>query len=103
MALIQLLLPIIVILAFIVFKLKHEQKRLLFKCPIWISSTALSFLIGHMAGGVMGFYAAAFCDLILYPAMLLVHKAWKKIDERKHPEKQALRSKSLALVAVPVS
>lgn len=82
MALIQLSLPVLLILMFIVFKLKHEQKRLLFKVPLVISSTTLSFLIGHMASGVMGFYGAAFCDLLLYPSMVLVKKAWQHQDKK---------------------
>ncbi len=82
MAIIQLVLPVIVIMAFIVFKLNHEQKRWLFKVPILVSSTVLSLLIGHAAGGVMGFYAAAFCDLLLFPLMLLVKKAWQKKDQK---------------------
>lgn len=96
MALIQLSLPVIVILAFIVFKLNHDQKRWLFKVPVWMSSTVLSIGIGHMASGVMGFYGAAFCDLLLYPAMLLVKKAWER-KERKQPQKQGQRSIALAL------
>jgi hypothetical protein len=82
--------PVILLTAFIVFKLNHEHKRLLFKVPIWISSTALSLGIGHLAGGVMGFYAAAFCDLLLYPIMLLVKKRWDSAERKKNqiPNKQ---------------
>lgn len=88
MALLQLALPVVVILAFIAFKLNHNQKGYLFKIPLLISSTALSLVIGHMAGGVMGFYAAAFCDLLLYPAMLLLRKLWawkeRKLQNQNH-------------------
>lgn len=76
MAILQLSLPVIVILAFVAFKLSHEHKRWFFKVPILISSTALSFIIGHMASGVMGFYGAAFCDLLLFPALLGLKKIW---------------------------
>jgi hypothetical protein len=87
MALAQLTLPVVVILAFVMFKLNHQQKGYLFKVPLLISSTALSLVIGHMAGGVMGFYAAAFCDLLLFPALLLVKKVWAWNDKRKqNPE-----------------
>jgi hypothetical protein len=89
MALMQLSLPVVVLLAFIVFKLNHEQKRWLFKVPIWISSTVLSLGIGHLASGVMGFYGAAFCDLLLYPAMLLVKKAWDRKDKKLHNQNQS--------------
>lgn len=95
-ALLQLCLPVIVILAFIVFKLNHEQKRWLFKAPIWLSSTALSLGIGHMASGVMGFYGAAFCDLLLYPAMVLIKKLWLKKEERNN-QKSEPRSNVLVL------
>jgi hypothetical protein len=88
MALVQLSLPVVVLLAFIVFKLNHEQKRWLFRLPIWISSTVLSLGIGHLASGVMGFYGAAFCDLLLYPAMLLVKKAWDRKENKLHNQKQ---------------
>lgn len=88
MALLQLALPVVVILAFIAFKLNHNQKGYLFKVPLLVSSTALSLVIGHMAGGVMGFYAAAFCDLLLYPLMLLMKKLWawreKRIQNQNH-------------------
>ncbi len=83
MALIQLALPVIVLAAFIAFKLDHKQKGYLFKIPLLVSSTALSLVIGHMAGGVMGFYAAALCDLMLYPIMLLMKKAWNWNEKRK--------------------
>jgi K+ transporter len=96
-ALLQLSLPVIVILGFIVFKLNHEQKRWLFKVPIWISSTILSLGIGHFASGVMGFYGAAFCDLLLFPAMLLVKKLWLKKEKKLFKQKQAEGSVQLAL------
>ena len=76
MALIQLSLPVLVIMMFIIFKLKHNQKRWLFKVPVWMSSTVLSLVIGHLASGVMGFYGAAFCDILLFPLMLIVKKAF---------------------------
>lgn len=88
MALIQLSLPVLVILAFVVFKLNHEQKRWLFRIPVWLSSTIASLSIGHLASGVMGFYGAAFCDLLLFPAMLLVKKAWQKKEEKLLKQKQ---------------
>lgn len=82
-ALLQLALPVLVILVFIVFKLNHEQKRWLFKIPVWMSSTAMSFGIGHLAHGVMGIYGAFFADILLFPAMLVVKRVWKWQDERK--------------------
>ena len=97
LALLQLSLPVIVILAFIVFKLNHDQKRILFKVPIWISSTVMSIGIGHLASGVMGFYGAAFCDLLLYPAMILVKKAWQMKEDKIPKQKQGERSSLLAL------
>jgi hypothetical protein len=97
MALIQLALPIVVILAFINFKLNHEQKRWLFKCPIWISSTVMSLGLAHFAGGVMGFYAAAFCDLMLYPAMLLVKRGWTWKEKKLEKQTRGTGSKILAL------
>lgn len=97
MALIQLSLPVVVILAFIVFKLNHRQKGMLFKVPVWMSSTALSLVIGHMASGVMGFYGAAFCDLLLYPAMLLVKKAWTRTEKKLSKQKQESGRSPLAL------
>jgi hypothetical protein len=97
MALIQLSLPVVVILAFIVFKLNHEQKRLLFKVPVWLSSTVLSLGIGHLASGVMGFYGAAFCDLLLFPSMLLVKKAWNRKDKKLLKQKQESGRSPLAL------
>jgi hypothetical protein len=36
----------------------------------------------------MGFYGAAFCDLLLYPAMLLVKKAWDRKENKLHNQKQ---------------
>lgn len=101
MALIQLSLPVVVLLAFIVFKLNHEQKRWLFKVPLWISSTVMSLGIGHLASGVMGFYGAAFCDLLLYPALLLVKKIWAKIEVNK--QQQGSRSSDLALPIIAVA
>ncbi len=88
MALLQLSLPVIVILSFVAFKMNHEQKRWLFKAPVLFSSTALSLGIGHLASGVMGFYGAAFCDLLLYPAMLLVKKLWQKKEEKLLAQKK---------------
>lgn len=103
MALIQLSLPVIVILAFIVFKMNHEQKRWLFRVPVWLSSTALSLGIGHMASGVMGFYGAAFCDLLLFPAMVLVKKAWERKEKKLLNQKQEPVGRSpLALPMRPV-
>ena len=92
-ALLQLSLPVIVILSFIIFKLNHDQKRWLFKIPVWISSTILSFGIGHLASGVMGFYGAAFADLLLYPAMLVVKRFWKKKDAKVSGNLSGLKEK----------
>jgi uncharacterized membrane protein len=83
MAILQLTLPVLVILSFIVFKLNHEQKRWFFRIPVLISATALSFTIGKAAGGVMAFYGAALCDIILWPSLLLVKKVWEKQEKRK--------------------
>jgi hypothetical protein len=102
MALIQLSLPVIVILAFIVFKLNHQQKTMLFKVPVWISSKVLSLGIGHLASGVMGFYGAAFCDLLLYPAMLLVKKAWNRKEKKLLKQKQESGRSPLALPMRPM-
>ena len=82
MGILQLSLPVIVILAFFAFKVNHEWKGKFFKVPLWISSTVLSLGIGHMARGVMGFYGAAFCDLLLYPALLLIKKAWQRKENK---------------------
>jgi len=87
----------VVILAFICFKLNHEQKRWLFKLPVLVSSTILSLSIGHLAKGVMGFYGAAFCDLLLYPAMLLVKKAWQRKENKLREQKLKVRSMPLEL------
>ena len=97
MLLLQLTLPVVVILAFIVFKLNHEQKRWLFKVPVLVSSTVLSLGIGHLARGVMGFYGAAFCDLLLFPAMLLVKKLWQRREDKLLKQKQESGSRMLAL------
>ena len=102
-ALLQLSLPVVVILAFMSFKLNHEQKRWLFKIPVWISSTVLSLGIGHLAGGVMGFYAAAFCDLLLFPAMLLVKMAWARKERKLQTQKPVVRSRQLALPTVAMA
>ena len=72
LALLQLSLPVIVILAFIVFKLNHEQKRWLFRIPVWISSTVLSLGIGHLASGVMGFYGVV--AAIMDPGGCFIYK-----------------------------
>lgn len=98
MALIQMALPIVVILAFVVFKLNHNQKGLFFKVPVWISSTAISLIVGHAASGVMGFYAAAFSDLLLFPLLLLVKKAWERKDAKL--KGQGSRSRALALPGI---
>lgn len=82
MALFQVLLPTLAIILFIVFKLNHEQKRWLFKIPVLFSSTALSFIIGHAARGVMGFYGAILCDIFLFPAMLLIKKIWTRQENK---------------------
>lgn len=97
MALIQLSLPILVILAFVTLKMSHEQKRWFFKVPVWMSSTVLSLGIGHMASGVMGFYGAAFCDILLFPSLLLVRKAWMRKERKLLAQKAtAIESKALA-------
>jgi len=90
MALIQLTLPVILIVGFIVFKLDKRKKAALFKIPVWISSTVLSLFIGHMAPGVMGFYAAAFCDLLLYPSMLLIKKFFNKSQAKENREVRSI-------------
>jgi hypothetical protein len=97
MALLQLSMPVVVILAFICFKLNHEHKRWLFKVPVWMSSTGISLVIGHAASGVMAFYGAAFCDLLLFPCMLLVKAMWMRKERKMHPQKQERRSMPLAL------
>lgn len=85
-ALFQLTLPIIVMISFVAFKLNHKQKGIFFKIPVLISATAMSLLIGHLAPGVMGFYGAAFCDLLLFPALLLVKKLWSKKETKLNPQ-----------------
>lgn len=81
-ALVQLAIPLVAILAFLVFKLNHNHKKMLFKIPVLITSTALSLLIGHLAPGVMGFYSAAILDLMLYPFMVLIKKATLRKEQK---------------------
>jgi hypothetical protein len=82
LAYIQLALPVVVILAFVQWKLNHTHKGWLWKVPLVWSSTALSLAIGHAAGGVMGIYAALFCDLLLYPGMLMLKRLWERKEKK---------------------
>lgn len=85
-ALLQLGLPAIAISLFVAFKLNHKQKGFFFKIPVLISSTILAFLIGHAATGVMGFYGAIICDLLLFPVFLLIKKTWERKEAKTNPE-----------------
>lgn len=96
-ALLQLGVPIVVILSFIIFKLNHKQKMMLFKIPVLISATAISLLIGHLAPGVMGFYSAAILDLFLYPCMMLIKKMTLRKAEKL--KKEDFERTGLVLVA----
>ncbi len=74
MALVQFALPSLLLILFIQFKLNDKWKTWLFKIPVVVSSTILSLGLGHLAPGVMGFYAAALCDIVLFPMMTLMRK-----------------------------
>lgn len=73
-ALLQLSLPVAVIAAFVQWKLPEKGKEWLFKLPVWLTATILAFGIAHAAPGVMGYYAAILCDLMLFPIMTLQKK-----------------------------
>lgn len=81
-AFIQLSLPVVVILAYVIFKLNLKQRLMFFKVPVLISSTVLSIGIGHLARGVMGVYGGFFCDLLLWPALLLVKKMTLRSEKK---------------------
>lgn len=99
MGLIQFALPSLLLILLIQFKLPSKWKTVLFRVPVWISSTILSLFLGHLAPGVMGFYAAALCDIVLFPVMLFQKRMHERKVKEAAPQKQVLRSKALALAS----
>jgi len=52
----------------------------LFKIPLWISSTVFGLVVGHFLKGVMGPIGALLADVTLMPLLAIVkkHHEWKK-------------------------
>ena len=79
-------------LLFTVFEMPINIKRVFFSIPIWISSSAISILIGTLGRGVLGPMTGFMTELILFPGLYLAkkHFNWK---EGKLQRKQTKRRK----------
>lgn len=76
MQLVMLCLPALAVLFFFAFKIPPKAKDAFFRIPIWISSTVLAFLVGHlMLSGVMATYAALMMDVVLMPGLWAIKKS----------------------------
>jgi hypothetical protein len=81
---IGLALPAIAPLA-IIGKLPKPAKKVFFKIPAWLSSTALALGTAHLLHftGVLAPYAIIFIDLVLFPSILLMSWWFQKRNKEK--------------------
>ncbi len=79
-------------LLFTAFEMPHKVKKVFFKVPIWVSSSAISILIGTIARGVLGPMTGFMTELILFPGLWLTKKVFvqkeKKIQEGPKKKKK---------------
>lgn len=81
MKLIQIIVPLIAIVL-ILSKLPDSIKRGIFMLPIWLTSTALSMIFGHLfLAGVYAGPGTLVLDIFLFPCMLWMN--WKLIHRTR--------------------
>ena len=69
-------------LLFTAFEMPHNVKRVFFKIPVWISSSAFSVAIGFIGKGVLGPATGFATELILFPGLYLAKKHFMWKEER---------------------
>lgn len=93
MKLVQLLSPVAIVLFFFALKLPKNLKKMFFKVPIWISSTAIAFLVGHLfLHGVMASYAALIMDAFLMLGLSAIKKQMDWSDRKVETPKLVLET-----------
>jgi len=97
----MLILPALVIVGFIAWKLPEKAKDVFFKIPVWISATGISWGLGHfMVAGVMGPYAILVMDLVLMPCFAIIKKAREK--KKAWKAARAAKAQKIGLQVVQV-
>ena len=91
-----LLIPGASALLFTAFEMPHEVKRVFFKIPIWLTSSAVAVTIGFIGRGVLGPATGFATELILFPGLYLTkkHFQWKekKLQKAKKEGKDVKRN-----------
>lgn len=59
-------------------KVPAHWKRQFFRVPIWLSSSAVAWKMGHLFTGVMAPYAMLIMDAVLLPAFWLMKRHHEK-------------------------
>lgn len=96
MKFVMLVLPALAIVAFVALKLPPNMKDHFFKIPIWLSSTAIAWMVSSRVHGVMGGYAGILCDFILIPFFVAIkkHHEWSKARTAAKQEKKNVVEKN---------
>ena len=91
-----LFIPGISALLFTSFEMPHKVKKVFFKIPIWVSSSAAALAIGTVGRGVLGPMTGFATELILFPGLYLVkkHFDWKEARIQKQETKDACVQKA---------
>jgi len=87
-------------LLFTAFEMPHEVKRVFFKIPIWLTSSAVAVGIGFIGRGVLGPATGFATELILFPGLYLAkkHFQWKDNNLKKAKEKNNVKKPNVMVL-----
>jgi len=74
------------VLMLTVLELPRKAKRVLFKAPVWLSSSVIALVIGTVCRGVTGPLTGFTTELLLWPGLAVAKKAFDM--QEKHREKR---------------
>ena len=83
----MLFLPGAATVLFTTFEMPHKVKKVFFKVPIWLSSSAIALGVGMVGRGVLGPATGFATELVLFPGLYLAKKHFQWKDERMNNPK----------------
>lgn len=82
--------PGVSILMLTALELPKEAKKVLFKAPVWLTSSVISLMVGWVGRGVLGPMTGYMTEIILFPGLYLTkkHLVWSENKSKKKRRKK---------------
>ena len=77
-------------LLFTAIEMPRNVKKTFFKIPIWLSSSAISIIVGIVGRGVLGPTSGFMTELLLFPGLYVAKKHFNWTESRR-PERESNR------------